>query len=238
MICLVSHGKGSPPTLPPSAAPVRSWTGHSVGPTSVFELAQSPVLGPGFKQNTPFVMYPHLHSWVEEKVPLKQKPLQRSQHLSFSVASALRLSVQAMCCGYLVWHQDHVHIPAQPYILQMKHKAPWPVFKPDIRGHVESKNTRDSRRSPVGMFVVLSVVPESMNMDGISKQERQEGKVKWCTLLWWKVLELELIRVWLAGASCRFGFREKAWLAFRGNTHAESAEGILRSLSSFTVLFP
>lgn len=149
---------------------------HTVGPTSVFELARRPVLSPSFKHNTPFVIYPHLQSWIEEKVPLKQKPLQRNQHLSFSVASALCLSVQAMCCGYLVWQQDHVHIPAQPYILQMKHKAPWPMFKPDIHGYVLSKNIRDLRCSPVGMFVVLFVVPESVNMDGISKQRDKRAR--------------------------------------------------------------
>lgn len=51
-------------------------------------------------------------------------------------------------------------------------------------------------------------------------------------------LEPELIMVWLTSAYCRSGFRIKAWLAYREKGDAESAEGILRSHSNFTVLFP
>jgi len=58
-------------------------------------------------------IYPHLHPGIKDKVPVKQKLLQWKQQLSFPVASALVLPVQAVCCGYLVWHVDHVHIPAQ-----------------------------------------------------------------------------------------------------------------------------
>lgn len=70
------------------------------------------------------------------------------------------------------------------------------------------------------------------------QKERQEGEGKRCMLLWWKVLEPELIMVWLTSTSYRFEFRMKAWLALREKADAESAEGILRSHSNFKVLFP
>lgn len=126
---------------------------HSVGPTSVFALAQSPVLGPGFKHNLPIIIYPHLHPWIKEKVPLKQKLLQSNQQLSFSVASVLSLSVQTICCGYLVWHRDHVHIPAQLYIPKMKHKALRPMFKPDIHGSVYVRTCKILAALPLGCLL-------------------------------------------------------------------------------------
>lgn len=64
---------------------------------------------------------------------------------------------------------------------------------------------RDSHHSPVGMFVVVSAVPDSVDMGWNFQKERQEGKRKWCTPLWWNVLEQELIMVWLTSVFCRFG---------------------------------
>lgn len=61
---------------------------------------------------------------MKEKVPLKQKLLQRNQQLSLPVAAVPDLFVQAARCGYLVWHVDRVHIHASLYLLKMKHTAP------------------------------------------------------------------------------------------------------------------
>lgn len=116
---------------------------------------------------------------------LKQKLLQWNQQLSLSVAYVLSLSVQTMCCGYLVWHAAHVHIPAPLYILKMKH-GQW--LSQTFGGCVSSQNMRDPHHSPAGMFVVLAAGPQSEDMAGISEKERRESRGgKWCTLLWWKV---------------------------------------------------
>lgn len=75
--------------------------------------------------------------------------------------------MQAICCGYLAWHVEYAHIPAALYILKMKHESPaangearHPQFK--------VRTCENLTSSPVGMFVVLYVVPDSVDIDGVS----------------------------------------------------------------------
>lgn len=74
--------------------------------------------------------------------------------------------------------------------------------------------------SPVGMFVVVSAVSESVDMEWNFKKRREEGKRKWCTMHCWKVLEQELIIVWLTSVFSRFGVaglegKCKSWICWR-----------------------
>ena len=158
--CLFVWFQSPPPCLVRllTSRPPPQLNAHSVGPTSVFELAPSPVLGPGLKHNTPSITPPPSPSPDRTERAAEAEAAAQNQQLSDPVSCTLAPPEPAPGPGCLVWHAGRVHVLLD--VLQRKH---------------------DPEQAEQAGFCLfgLSAVPQSLHVDGVSTK-RHEGKVKLC----------------------------------------------------------